>query len=378
MKVFIAVGVHPRYKRFIDYLPEGFEYEISGNPDVNKYYSPARTGASLKRFFSLRFVSVMVTKLLCLPRITYYRTGADIIYSTRGVLPLNRKPWVVEVEHPYGFVGMEYKLWKPIQKAITSHFLKSKYCRRIVVVTDSAKKSMEREFKDSEIRKKISVVYTTVEYQKIKKKRHSGVTILMIANNGIYERGLKLIQNIYPELKRKYKVNWIIKTNDSLLKEDIDFMKDYNVHIIKGNFNENQLKDLFAMSDIFVNLSFVDTNSNILYEAMRAGLPIITSDLPPLRDKIRDGYNGFIIPLPSLFWDKKKMIRVETNTDFKTYNPKGISSFLMNRMDRLLKSGKLRYKMGKRNEELIRSGKFSMKRRMSLIKKIISESTTNL
>lgn len=372
-KVFIAVGVHPRYRRFIENLPKGFDYQISGTPDVNKYYSPVRTGGR-KWTFSLRSLSMLATKIFGFPRMTYYRTNADIIYSTRGILPLNRKPWIVEVEHPYSFVGMDYKLWGFRQKSIIRHFLKSRYCKGIVVVTDAAKKVMEREFPDPEIKKKILVIYTTVDYRKIKHQKHKGINILTIANADIYSRGFRFLQSIYPSLKRKYGINWTLKTNQQLLEKDYEFAKKYDVRIVPGNFNEEQLINLFSRADIFVNLSFVDTNSNLMYEAMRAGLPIIAQDTFSGREKIKDGYNGFVVPLPPLFWDKDNM-RVKEQTDFSKYYNKWVSDLLFDRLEKLVKSKRLRDQMGRRNEALIKNGKFSMKRRVSDISKILERAS---
>ena len=371
MKVFIAVGVHPRYRRFIDYLPKGFEYEISGNPDVNKYYSPVRTGGTWKKVFSLRFASTIITRIFGFPRMAYYRTDADLIYSTRGILPLNRKPWIVEVEHPYGFVGMDYRLWGRRQKAVVRRFLKSRYCKGVVLVTDAAKKAMEKEFPDPEIRKKLSVIYTTVAYKKIPKKKHKGINILTIANADVYSRGFRFLQEIYPELQKKYRIKWLLKTNQTLLDRDNEFIKKYGVELIPGNFNEDQLSSLFSRADIFINLSFVDTNSNIMYEAMRAGLPIIAQDTFSGKEKIKNGYNGFLIHLPPLFWDKDNM-RVKTETDFADYSNEAVSKALFGRIERLAKDKKLREIMGRRNIELIKTGKFSMERRVKQLGELFS------
>ena len=373
MKVFIAVGVHPRYKRFIDYLPEGFEYEISGNPDVNKYYSPIRTGGTWKKLFSLRFASTIITRIFGFPRMTYYRTDADLIYSTRGILPLNRKPWIVELEHPYGFVGMDYRLWGQRQKTIIERFLKSRYCKGVVLVTDAAKRAMEKEFPDPEIRKKLSVIYTTVAYKKIPKKKHKGVTILMIANGGIYTRGFRFLQDIYPALRKRYDVNWIIKTNDKLSEEDYKFVDKYGVKVIPGNFSEDQLNDLFSISDIFINLSFVDTNSNIMFEAMRAGLAVVTSNLPPVKEKVKDGYNGVIIPLPPLFWKEGIRVKETDFSFFRDYHNSAVSKKLQEKLEILIRNKKLREQMGRRNEELIKEGRFSMKRRVSELKALFDQ-----
>ena len=378
MKVFIAVGVHPRYRRFIDYLPEGFEYEISGNPDVNKYYSPVRTGGTWKKLFSLRFASTIITRIFGFPRMTYYRTDADLIYSTRGILPLNRKPWIVELEHPYGFVGMDYRLWGRRQKAVVGHFLKSKYCKGIVVVTDAAKRVMDREFPDPKIKNKVHVIYTTVPYTAIKRKKHKGITLLMIANADIYGRGFRFLQSVYPELKRKYNINWILKTNQPFLEKDRNFVRTYGVKVIWGNFNEEQLNKLFGEADIFINLSFVDTNSNIMYEAMRAGLPIIAQDTFSGKEKIKNGYNGFVIPLPRLFWNKENM-RITRKVDFSQYYNKEVSSILLDRIERLIKNKKLREQMGRRNKMLIKNGRFSMRKRIhdleTLFRSVINKSS---
>ncbi len=372
MKVMIAIGVHPRFRRFIDNLPKGFEYEIRGEPDVNKYYNRDRTGGRVIRTLSIRGIAGGAVRILGLPRIKYYKTNADVIYSTRGILPLNRRPWIVETEHPYGFVGMDFKSWGWRQKFITRTLLRSKFCRRIVVVTDAAKKIMEEELKDASINKKITVLYTSVECKKIRRVAHKGITILTISNADIYSRGFTFLKSVYPALKKKYKINWILKTNQLLSTEDQQFIKKYGVELVPGNFNEDQINSLFSRSDIFVNISFVDTNSNVVYEAMRAGLPIVMADVFSGREKINDGYNGFIVPVPPLFWDKDNR-RMSNPPDFSKYENPEVSATLQNRLEKLIKDKKLREKMGKRNFALIKNGKFSMEKRVEKLKEILKD-----
>ena len=117
----MPIGPHPQYKEIVDYPPKGIEYEVLGKTNVSQYYS--------KDIEKLRSRTNSIIKIFGVPRMAYYKTDADIIFSTRGILPITRKPWVTEVEHPYAFVGLDYRNWGWRQKMLIKLFFKSKNCK---------------------------------------------------------------------------------------------------------------------------------------------------------------------------------------------------------------------------------------------------------
>jgi glycosyltransferase involved in cell wall biosynthesis len=53
---------------------------------------------------------------------------------------------------------------------------------------------------------------------------------------------------------------------------------------------------LLAASDVYVSASQYEGMSNGLLEAMAAGLPVVVTDTAGVRDVVRDGQHGFVVP----------------------------------------------------------------------------------
>jgi len=62
---------------------------------------------------------------------------------------------------------------------------------------------------------------------------------------------------------------------------------------------ESETADAFAAADLFVLPSLFEGTPLTLVEAMHAGLPVVTTDTCGMRDVVRDGENGLLIPLRS-------------------------------------------------------------------------------
>lgn len=56
-------------------------------------------------------------------------------------------------------------------------------------------------------------------------------------------------------------------------------------------------KEFFFLADLFVLPSVREGQSIVTYEALMAGIPVIASDLPSIRDIIKDGENGLLFPV---------------------------------------------------------------------------------
>lgn len=69
-----------------------------------------------------------------------------------------------------------------------------------------------------------------------------------------------------------------------------------NVRFI-GKIKHDELPGYYAESDVFVTIPTGDTISISLLEAMASGAAPVVSDLPSARECIKDGINGYIVPV---------------------------------------------------------------------------------
>lgn len=64
-----------------------------------------------------------------------------------------------------------------------------------------------------------------------------------------------------------------------------------------GSVNDEQLREYFATSPIFLTSSHSEGFGSYLLEAMSAGCAAIASDIPVYRELVRDGENGIFITM---------------------------------------------------------------------------------
>jgi glycosyltransferase involved in cell wall biosynthesis len=359
MRVFINIGPHPQYREIVDYPPKGIEYEIAGKTDVSKYYSRAAQ--------KLRKRTNFIIKVFGVPRMRIYKTDADLIFSTRGILPITSKPWVTEMEHPYAYVGLDYKNWGIRQRAVVRSFLESDNCKKIMPNSTGAYIALENSFNTENIKRKLKTVYLAIHYKKIKKIKHSGIQILTITS-WAYDRGFNIIKDIYPKLKKRYNINWTIKTDTAFLRRDQKFIDQYGIKVIKDRLSEEKMDELYGSSDIFLYPSFVDTNSIVNYEAMRAALPVVATDIFGFTDKIIPYHNGLLIHDYGIFWNKNCL---RTGIfDLRNYHNQKMSADLYEKLEYLIKNKKERLKLGHNAETTIKSGFLSIGKRNEKLKKI--------
>jgi glycosyltransferase involved in cell wall biosynthesis len=89
---------------------------------------------------------------------------------------------------------------------------------------------------------------------------------------------------------------WLIgdgPLRDSLFESIVDLGLRQQISM-PGSFDE--LSELYAAADLFVSPAADYGTTQALAEAMAAGLPVIASDTPDLRELIDDGVQGYLVP----------------------------------------------------------------------------------
>jgi 1,2-diacylglycerol 3-alpha-glucosyltransferase len=66
--------------------------------------------------------------------------------------------------------------------------------------------------------------------------------------------------------------------------------------ILAGKHTGSALADAYCAMDVFVFASFSETQGMVLAEAMAAGLPVVALNASGVREVMRDGENGFMLP----------------------------------------------------------------------------------
>lgn len=123
------------------------------------------------------------------------------------------------------------------------------------------------------------------------------------------KKGFDIIPKVVELLsQRNIVLNWVVvgRNTKKILE---NYCKDRNDNIYPiENFSATfsnelfelppkKLIELYCASDIFVFPTLLETFGMVLVEAMAAGLPIITTDAPGVRDVVIDGKQGLVAPV---------------------------------------------------------------------------------
>ena len=361
LDVFFNPGVHPQFSEIFNYPPK----------DVKYHYSLPKGDHNSEFTRKKRFAIVQIHKL-GVPRMTYVPNAEkyDLIHSTRGILPLNKRPWVVDVESGSAFAGLNWKnLRNPLMKKIIIKMLSSPYCKKIIPQSEAAKRSLIENIDCSSFKDKIETVYLAWHTTKLKRKKSDKVRISFIGR-GFYEKGGNDLQEAFKILNKKYpgKVSLRYKGNVPKNKK----LKLPNVKYLENIPDPNKFHEIiFGDCDIYVQPTTVDSFGVTILEAMSTGLPIVCTDDFTLPEMVKDGYNGFLVKSPINWYDYRfDLDRYARNV--QKPHPETIKE-LVGKISVLIENPKLRAKMGRNSFNLVSKGKFSISQRNKQLRRIYEE-----
>lgn len=360
LRVHINPGVHPQFKEITDFPPKNVEY-IFKEPKGDHNNSFTRKKRS------------WIAKLhrTGIPRMTYVKNAKqyDLLHSTRGILPLNKMPWVTDIESGAAFSGLDWvNLAKPkMQKRIRKFFLSS-YCKKILPQSDAAKRSLLENLDCSGFEDKIETLYLAYRPSPLKRKPSKTVRLSFIGR-GFYEKGGHHVQEAFKILNKKYDISLKVKCNiPSHEKLDLP-----NVTYVPRIEDPKEFYDvIFGDCDIYVQPTTIDSYGVTILEAMSTGLPIVCVDDFTLPEMVENGVNGFTIKSPLHWYDYRMGKYKQYGIDNKKLDPETISQ-LVEKLSILIEDKKLREKMGRESFNLVAKGKFSIKERNKKLRRIYDE-----
>lgn len=372
-KIFVSVGEHPIYDSLLRYPPKNFEF-------VNRLERKVvKLSVYEKKKNFIRKVITKITSTFKIPRMFYFKTNADLIHSSRGIIPLNKIPWVMDIEHAKSFFDDHKPLLHPNAKKIVRKFILSKYCKKILPHSFMAYKSLVSAF-GNDIESKIETIYPAVESKRLKIKKDSSKVRLLFIANKFFEKGGKEVLEAFEILNNKYDIELIIKCKVPTSFK-IKYKNFNNLRIIEENLPYVTLfKEVYCNSDIFVFPSYIDTFGFSLLEAMSVGLPIVTTNIFAIPEIVEDGKNGFLIEAKKYDWANENglmkveyIINPEKRMKMYTLDKPDIVGQLVEKISLLIENSSLRKRMGKYGKYLVEKGKFSIKERNIKLRKVYEE-----
>lgn len=129
------------------------------------------------------------------------------------------------------------------------------------------------------------------------------ITFLMIArllgNKGVreYAAAAKSVRESHP-VARFVLVGWVDESPDAIAQSELDaWVSDGTIEFL-GKLSD--VRSPIAASSVYVLPSYREGTPRTVLEAMAMGRAVITTDAPGCRQTVRDGDNGFLVPVKSV------------------------------------------------------------------------------
>ena len=170
-----------------------------------------------------------------------------------------------------------------------------------IIVANSGTVRINIEKKYSVDQEKIRLIYNGIDCSEFPKKNKlkknkSGFTILFIGRFD-KNKGISILAEIIGKICGKGDIDFILVGKGPLKEDVIKIISDSGVSDKVEYVSEaTDVVQYFSRSDLFVLPTLLEGLSNVVMEAMAAGVPVITTDIPANKELIIDGLNGFLVP----------------------------------------------------------------------------------
>ncbi len=145
--------------------------------------------------------------------------------------------------------------------------------------------------------------FDIVNEKKIKKNLFR---VIYVGNCSV-RKGIIYLLKVFEELNLKNSELMIVGNIDTEIRPILSkYLRSKKVNYLKSK-NQNELYKFYNISDVFVTCTIEEGLSMVQLQAMACGLPIICTQNSGGEDIVKDGYDGFIIPVRDTIELKKKI-----------------------------------------------------------------------
>lgn len=374
--------MHPAYRELISNPPEGYEFIVAEGAieSVSSRIS--------KLNFSHRLMMGMY-RIAPLPLIKSYLEGffkkipegTDLTFSC-GHLVFRKESWVIELGDVASPVGLYMKQLKRYRRVIERAFA-SAHCKRILCWTELTKRTVLSGLDCTEFEHKIQVVPRTVPSKDFTKSYNNDQIRLFFLGSaaiaGEFEmRGGREVLEAFTMLRRKYDNLELVVRSDIPRHVKKKYLGLSGLKLIEEVISSKELEQLYRSADIFLFPGHY-TAWLVILEAMSYELPVIATDADCSPELIEHGQNGFLIKKSELasYWQETSSLpgyTAQFHKAVKTVDPKVVQE-LVEKTSILIENQELRRRLGRAGRWEVEHGKFSIKRRNEILKRIFDEAT---
>lgn len=240
-------------------------------------------------------------RLLLLPRdsvIHLHISQAILSEVTFLICKLRGLPYLAHIHLDVGASGPMGVLLPFYKKYFLSHVIKG--ADAITVLTDYYKKLISEKY---DIKKnKITVIPNGTYFKAAKNRKktlHNPIRLLFVGRLSV-QKNVPLLLEALSVCIYQYKMNILLRiAGDGEKREEIlSLIKKLKLGkyvFMLGSVSPAQVQKLYNTSDVFILSSVSESFGTVVIEAMATGTPVVATNIPAVRNTIKDKINGLLV-----------------------------------------------------------------------------------
>lgn len=227
----------------------------------------------------------------------------DAIF-TWGVIPLGRKPYVIELENPYQLCMYEVAWFRRLSPIIR-RFLLAKRCLVIACISEACKRTLAAELGD-QVAAKVKILYPYMDDHAGKRQRQAGgrLEFLFVATLFRNKGGLEAARAFNRVAAAHGNIHLTMVTNISdELRHELE--APGFITVVAATMDRDTMhRDYFAKADVFLLPTSHDSSPMVILEAVSFGIPVISSRVYAIPEMVVHGETGLLIEPGFEYFDR--------------------------------------------------------------------------
>ncbi|HLS37345.1 MAG TPA: glycosyltransferase [Sphingobacterium bovisgrunnientis] len=184
----------------------------------------------------------------------------------------------------------------------------------IVCQTEDMRQAIKMMYKVND-QKTVVIPNPVVETQQLKVLQNSIVYKLIVVARFSREKGLDRLIDVFSRLPSNYHLSMV---GIGVLEEEIrNKVRQLGLDDRVKFFGEiKNVPEILVQHDLMVLSSYTEGFPNVVAEALAVGLPVVTFKVSGVKELIKDGFNGYVVPQDDLAGFRSKIIQACTNTSW--------------------------------------------------------------
>lgn len=293
---------------------------------------------NLKKKILSKLIRTKIMDLLGIIQTIKVKKECDLVFSYNRFI--KGKDYIINLENPTALYHYSLERNKTFfGKRKLKKELNNVELKKIICISKACFDTASRLLNNEIDLKKLIQIYPYIEDKKISfkeleiKSNQEILKLLFVSSEFYLKSGKEIIEAF--KLLSNYKIELTIITDiKKIKKEDLEEIRNNKkIKLLEFNLKFEELEKIYKESNILLHPTRQDSSPLVVLEAIKNGIPCITTNIYAISEMIEDSKNGFMIEPRFLFFGKDNIPNPEVwnnreKTIYSKYCDEKIVNFL--------------------------------------------------